>query len=132
MAKFFGKNPHKKYVRQFSNSIVKHIIQPKVDKIETIESTNATIISKEEVEVPVIENISVDTYMSELFPQNLNSNQFDPKVKCYKYNLVTILETGANFGDIALQNSVQKRTATVILLEDCHFGALSKSIYEMC
>ena len=46
--------------------------------------------------------------MSELFPQNLNSNQFDPKVKCYKYNLVTILETGANFGDIALQNSVQK------------------------
>lgn len=102
------------------------------DKIETIESTNATIISKEEVEVPVIENISVDTYMSELFPQNLNSNQFDPKVKCYKYNLVTILETGANFGDIALQNSVQKRTATVILLEDCHFGTLSKSIYEMC
>ena len=24
MAKFFGKNPHKKYVRQFPNSIVKH------------------------------------------------------------------------------------------------------------
>lgn len=37
MAKFFGKNPHKKYVRQFPNSIVKHIIQPKVDKKETIE-----------------------------------------------------------------------------------------------
>lgn len=37
MAKFFGKNPHKKYVRQFPNSIVKHIIQPKVDKKETVE-----------------------------------------------------------------------------------------------
>ena len=37
MAKFFGKNPHKKYVRQFPNSIVKHVIQPRVDNIETNE-----------------------------------------------------------------------------------------------
>ena len=37
MVKFFGKNPHKKYVRQFPNSIVKHVIQSKVDKKETNE-----------------------------------------------------------------------------------------------
>lgn len=48
MAKFFGKNPHKKYVRQFPNSIVKHIIQPKVDKKETIEENKE--VKKETVE----------------------------------------------------------------------------------
>ena len=47
MAKFFGKNPHKKYVRQFPNSIVKHIIQPKVDKKETIEENKVIEVDKE-------------------------------------------------------------------------------------
>ena len=46
MAKFFGKNPHKKYVRQFPNSIVKHIIQPKVDKKETIEENKVIEVDK--------------------------------------------------------------------------------------
>lgn len=47
MAKFFGKNPHKKYVRQFPNSIVKHIIQPKVDKKETVEENKEVKKDKE-------------------------------------------------------------------------------------
>jgi uncharacterized protein (UPF0305 family) len=47
MAKFFGKNPHKKYVRQFPNSIVKHIIQPKVDNKETVEENKEVKKDKE-------------------------------------------------------------------------------------
>lgn len=47
MAKFFGKNPHKKYVRQFPNSIVKHVIQPKVDNIETNEENKEIKTDKE-------------------------------------------------------------------------------------
>lgn len=59
MAKFFGKNPHKKYVRQFSNSIVKHIIQPKVDKKETIEENKKIKKDKEMADerLEKIENI---------------------------------------------------------------------------
>ncbi len=47
MAKFFGKNPHKKYVRQFPNSIVKHVIQPRVDNIETNEENKEIKTDKE-------------------------------------------------------------------------------------
>ena len=59
MAKFFGKNPHKKYVRQFSNSIIKHIIQPKVDKKETIEENKEIKKDKEMADerLEKIENI---------------------------------------------------------------------------
>ena len=47
MAKFFGKNPHKKYVRQFPNSIVNHVIQPRVDNIETNEENKEIKTNKE-------------------------------------------------------------------------------------
>ena len=47
MAKFFGKNPHKKQVRQFPNSIVKHVIQPRVDNIETNEENKEIKTNKE-------------------------------------------------------------------------------------
>ena len=59
MAKFFGKNPHKKYVRQFPNSIVKHVIQPKVDKKETIEENKELKKDKEMADerLEKIENI---------------------------------------------------------------------------
>ena len=59
MAKFFGKNPHKKYVRQFPNSIVKHVIQPKVDKKETNEENKEIKKDKEMADerLEKIENI---------------------------------------------------------------------------
>ena len=59
MAKFFGKNPHKKYVRQFPNSIVKHVIQSKVDKKETNEENKEIKKDKEMADerLEKIENI---------------------------------------------------------------------------
>ena len=56
MAKFFGKNPHKKYVRQFPNSIVKKVIQPRVDKIETNEE-NKEIKTNQEMADERLEKI---------------------------------------------------------------------------
>ena len=59
MVKFFDKNPHKKYVRQFPNSIVKHVIQPKVDKKETNEENKEIKKDKEMADerLEKIENI---------------------------------------------------------------------------
>ena len=59
MVKFFGKNPHKKYVRQFPNSIVKHVIQPQLDKTETIEENKEVKKDKEMADerLEKIENI---------------------------------------------------------------------------
>ena len=59
MAKFFGKNPHKKYVRQFPNSIVKHVIQPRIDNIETNEENKEIKTNKEMADerLEKIENI---------------------------------------------------------------------------
>ena len=62
MAKFFGKNPHKKYVRQFPNSIVKHIIQPKVDKKETIEENK---VIEEDKEVKENKEVKKDKKMAD-------------------------------------------------------------------
>ena len=56
MAKFFGKNPHKKYVRQFPNSIVNHVIQPRVDNIETNEE-NKEIKTNQEMADERLEKI---------------------------------------------------------------------------
>ena len=62
MAKFFGKNPHKKYVRQFPNSIVKHIIQPKVDRKETIEEDK---VIEEDKEVKENKELKKDKKMTD-------------------------------------------------------------------
>ena len=62
MVKFFGKNPHKKYVRQFPNSIVKHIIQPKVDKKETIEENK---VIEEDKEVKENKEVKKDKEMAD-------------------------------------------------------------------
>lgn len=68
MAKFFGKNPHKKYVRQFPNSIVKHIIQPNVDKKETIEENKVIEedkVIKEDKEVKENKELKKDKKMAD-------------------------------------------------------------------
>ena len=46
MVKFFGKNPHKKYVRQFSNSMIKHKIQPELENEEIVEENKETKTNK--------------------------------------------------------------------------------------
>lgn len=47
MIKFLGKNPHKKYVRQFPSSVVKHIIHKKSDEADTVTENKGLKTEKE-------------------------------------------------------------------------------------
>ena len=61
------------------------------------------------------------------------NNQLNEKKKSifiYEYQEIIQLETGEMFGDMALNNSSTKRTATIISLVDTHFGCLNREIYK--
>ena len=47
----------------------------------------------------------------------------------YEYHKVTELNTGETFGDLALSTSSSKRTASIITINDCHFGYFNEYIY---
>ena len=53
------------------------------------------------------------------------------KYKYYNYFEVNHLKDGNIFGELALINPSKKRTATVIIKEDCHLGVLNKEAYDM-
>ena len=42
------------------------------------------------------------------------------------------LNSGDIFGEMALINSSGERTATIAIKEDCYFGTITKSIYDIC
>ena len=50
----------------------------------------------------------------------------------YQYYEVIKKDKGDIFGEVALQNSDKKRTATIICLDDCVFGCLSREVYNGC
>ena len=64
----------------------------------------------------------------------------EKKERFEKENLVTIYSyfeivkkgKGDIFGEVALQNEDKKRTATIICIDDCVFGSLSKNAYNNC
>lgn len=51
--------------------------------------------------------------------------------KYYNYNEINHLKDGSIFGELALINPSKKRTATIIIKEDCHLGILNKEIYDL-
>ena len=46
------------------------------------------------------------------------------------YEFVNVFTTGQTFGYFALENANSKRTATIITLEDCEFGVITKQDYD--
>ena len=52
------------------------------------------------------------------------------KVVIMGYNLVNYFETGQTFGEVALENSSNKRIATVIAIEDCDIVYIVKKEYN--
>ena len=52
------------------------------------------------------------------------------KVVIMGYNLVNYFETGQTFGEVALENSSNKRIATVISIEDCDIVYIVKKEYN--
>ena len=84
-------------------------------------------------------NISTKNFInnSENDINQYNSLIFKPQkeiktyqLKIFTYMQVAKIDIGSVFGEMALNNENLMRTATVITLEDCHFGILKKKAYE--
>ena len=58
-------------------------------------------------------------------------NEKDIELKYFNYLEVNQLRDKNIFGELALINPNQKRTATIIMKENCHFGVLDKESYEI-
>jgi hypothetical protein len=50
----------------------------------------------------------------------------------YSFSHILTLGVGEKFGDFALHTNSEKRTASLLCLEDCIFGVLDKSSYDDC
>jgi CRP-like cAMP-binding protein len=50
-------------------------------------------------------------------------------LQVFTFHHVKQLKTGDIFGDLALDNNNNKRTATIVSDSDCHFGTIIKSVY---
>ena len=65
-----------------------------------------------------------------LFDEDEIECPFDKDLTIYSYIELTDKKQGDIFGEIALQNSIGKRTATLITREECIFGYLTHEIYK--
>ena len=65
-----------------------------------------------------------------LFDEDEIECPFDKDLTIYSYIELTDKKQGDIFGEIALQNSIGKRTATLITGEECIFGYLTHELYK--
>lgn len=99
-----------------------------------------------------LEFISVDEYINQTNPytEDITNDEFiyddssdenySPKhvqkekmhAVLWTYFKVATLSTGATFGDLALSQWTQKRTATIITTSNCSLGYLDAVIYKKC
>ena len=70
-------------------------------------------------------NIQSSFEIKRILPKKVKTHNFS----LWKYVEITKLGKGKCFGEIALQNSKNRRTATIIALDDCLFGILEKDEY---
>ena len=73
-------------------------------------------------------------YIKLIFPYDINEKEYqnynEKNLIIYSYFEVTKLIQGNFFGEIALEKSSSRRTATIICYEDCLFGTLSREAYN--
>ena len=77
-------------------------------------------------------SISIEDYCERVNNLENFTGEKASAVKVYKYSEVTTLSEGEVFGDVALRNSQKTRTASIITINDCVFGTLTKNAYEQC
>ena len=61
---------------------------------------------------------------------NIKSDSKRKEVIIYEYYLIINRQSGDKFGDYAFGTESQKRTASIIIVDDCHFGTLEKRYFE--
>ena len=79
------------------------------------------------IETPL--KISIENYISKINADDIN-NKIDNQIKIIGYFNVVDLIQGSSFGEIALINKNNQRTATIIVKEDSIFGVLSAQEYK--
>ena len=122
------------YVKEYENDKKKFKEHEFLDKLYRINELNAkytTFCKTEEY----INRINCEKQMKEIRNNiknnfiKINENEID--FKYYNYFEVNQLKDKNIFGELALINPNQKRTATIIIKENCHFGILEKESYEI-
>jgi len=88
-----------------------------------------------------LENLSIDKYIEICKPilnnnnninnNNNNNNNLKRNIIIYNYYKVAEIKEGGAFGDIALFGNF-KRTATIITMDNCIFGIITKKVYDNC
>ena len=69
-------------------------------------------------------------HISEFKPIIINDdNETEISLTIYEYIMVTKLPTGQKFGDIAVNDPLSRRTASIVTSSDCHLGFFTKSAY---
>ena len=101
------------------NEMNKFIIPEMIDK-------NKSNNKKEEEK----EEFSLEKYISEINAEDLYEEKDSNEVKIVGYYKVTNLYYGASFGEYALINDDQQRTATIFVNENSVFGTLSSNAYK--
>jgi CRP-like cAMP-binding protein len=94
------------------------------------ESEIKEYIHKNKRKFPTIADLVVSDYTDKLKPViKEGCNDKRKSLQIYTFHLVKQLKTGDIFGDLALDNINNKRTATILSDCDCHFGMILKGFY---
>lgn len=115
---------------------LKNIILQKFNSYDISEIFEYYIYIKKKF-VPYNPVSTVEEYIKNTY---LYNNHLHPEDKftdlktaiIYQYYEVIQKDKGDIFGEVALQNSDKKRTATIICLDDCIFGCLSREEFNGC
>ena len=108
--------------------------------LERTYSLNKTIYNFDIKEIQVKDNnliietplkISIKEYISKINAEDMKEEEFNSnEIEYIGYFNVVDLSQGSSFGEIALINENNQRTATIIVKEDSFFGVLSAKNYQ--
>jgi CRP-like cAMP-binding protein len=73
---------------------------------------------------------TIEEYILENRPDKDPGKQDRKQVTIYTYHHIHNLITGSKFGDVAFQKPSQKRSATILTIDDCHLAIYSKKFYD--
>ena len=128
---------YKNLENKINNSPKRKIKQIKLNirgssiKRKSTQSLIEQILSSPSIPFEIISFIDKDNYKIRIIPDKIEKSDLI-EFKLYEYIEITNLTEGEIFGEIALQNSSKKRTATIITNEECIFGTLTKNLYNYC
>ena len=135
------KNQYKSHLKFLYNNNEKYLLEKTYFSNTTLFRFDLKEIEQKDdnlkIETPL--KISLDEYISKINYENLDLNLNNNinslindffNVKIYGYFNVVDLSQGSSFGEIALINENNQRTATIFVKEDSVFGVLSSNEYK--